>query len=219
MGSVARLCGFTRLEMPPPPQRQSPPLAPATRRPALYRRAASSPADFGLPDHLVVEIEGRVKAQTKRLSKVFGLMFPPFFGCTRAYELTRVRGWDKHLPSRLLGALPKRSWMKRLRQLGQDILVPRWRHVESRSAAPQSRWPWSGVWDDTVFRQYGQDFELVGRWYSGQHKRVVSGMDGVLLVVVTALLLTQSIERKTQTQKHTHVVSERVMFQICTSWV
>ena len=35
-----------------------------------------------------------------------------------------------------------------------------------------------------MFRQYGQDFELVGRWYSGQHKRVVSGMDGVLLVVV-----------------------------------
>jgi hypothetical protein len=40
------------------------------------------------------------------------------------------------------------------------------------------------VWDDTVFRKYGQDFELVGRWYSGQHKRVVSGIDGVLLVVV-----------------------------------
>lgn len=33
-------------------------------------------------------------------------------------------------------------------------------------------------------RKYGQDFELVGRWYSGQHKRVVSGIDGVLLVVV-----------------------------------
>jgi hypothetical protein len=52
------------------------------------------------------------------------------------------------------------------------------------SAATQSRWPWSWVWDDTVFRKYGQDFELVGRWYSGQHKRVVSGIDGVLLVVV-----------------------------------
>ena len=38
--------------------------------------------DFGLPDHLVVEIEGRVKAQKKRLSKVFGLMFPTLFGCT-----------------------------------------------------------------------------------------------------------------------------------------
>lgn len=140
--------------------------------------------DLGLPDHLVVEIEGRLKAQKRLLSKVFGLMFPTLFGCTSAYELTRVRGWDKNLPSRLLGALPKRSWIKRLRKLGQDILIPLWRHVESKSAATQSRWPWSWVWDDTVFRKYGQDFELVGRWYSGQHKRVVSGIDGVLLVVV-----------------------------------
>jgi hypothetical protein len=31
------------------------------------------------------------------------------------------------------------------------------------------------VWDDSVFRKYGQDFELVGTWDSGQHKRVVSG--------------------------------------------
>ena len=140
--------------------------------------------DVGLSDHLVVEIERRLKAQKQLLSKVFGLMFPTLFGCTSAYELTRVRGWDKHLPSRVLGALPKRSWMKRLRKLGQDILVPLWRHVESMSPATQSRWQWSWGWDDTVFRKYGQDFELVGRWYSGQHKQVVSGIDGVLLVVV-----------------------------------
>jgi len=140
--------------------------------------------DLGLPDHLVAEIEGRLKAQKKLLSKVFGLMFPTLFGCTSAYELTRVRGWDKNLPSRVLGALPKRSWIKRLRKLGQDILVPLWRHTQSMSTATQSRWQWSWVWDDTVFRKYGQDFELVGRWYSGQHKRVVSGIDGVLLVVV-----------------------------------
>lgn len=35
-----------------------------------------------------------------------------------------------------------------------------------------------------MFRKYGQDLELVGTWYSGQHKRVVSGIDGVLLIVV-----------------------------------
>jgi hypothetical protein len=40
------------------------------------------------------------------------------------------------------------------------------------------------VWDDTVFRKYGQALELVGTWYSGQHKRVGHGMDGVLLLVV-----------------------------------
>ena len=139
---------------------------------------------LGLPDHLVLEIEGRLKAQKKLLGKIFGLMFPTLFGATSTYELTRVRGWDKNLPSRILEALPKRSWLKRLRKLGQDILVPLWRHTESMSAATQSRWQWSWVWDDTVFRKYGQAFELVGNWYSGQHKRVVSGIDGVLLIVV-----------------------------------
>jgi len=140
--------------------------------------------DVGLPDDLVIEIEGRLRAQKKLLGKIFGLMFPTLFGCRSAYELTRTRGWDKNMPSRLLAALPKRSWLKRLRQLGHDILCALWRHIESRSAATRSRWQWTWVWDDTVFRKYGQDLELVGSWYSGQHKRVVHGIDGVLLRVV-----------------------------------
>jgi len=140
--------------------------------------------DVGLPDDLVIEIEGRLRVQKKLLGKIFGLMFPTLFGCRSAHELTRVRGWDKHVPSRILGALPKRSWLKRLRTLGQDILRVWWRHVESMRAATRSRWQWTWVWDDTVFRTYGQALELVGTWYSGQHKRVVHGIDGVLLLVV-----------------------------------
>jgi hypothetical protein len=140
--------------------------------------------DLGLPDDLVVEIEGRLRAQKKLLGKIFGRMFPTLFGCRSAHELTRTRGWDKNMPSRLLAALPKRSWLKRLRKLGHDILCALWRHIESRSAATRSRWQWTWVWDDTVFRKYGQDLELVGSWYSGQHKRVVHGIDGVLLLVV-----------------------------------
>lgn len=140
--------------------------------------------DLGLPDDLVIEIEGRLRAHKKLLSKLFALMFPTLFGCRSAYELTCVRGWDKNLPSRILGALPKRSWLKRLRKLGLDILAPLWRHIESMSEATKSRWQWTWVWDDSVFRKYGQDFELVGNWYSGQHKRVVSGIDGVLVIVV-----------------------------------
>lgn len=139
--------------------------------------------DLALPETLVLEIEGRLRTQKKLLGKIVGLMFPTLFGCTSAYEVTRVRGWDKNLPSRILGVLPKRSWLQRLRKLGQDILVPLWHRVQSRSAATQSRWQWSWVWDDSVFRKYGQDFALVGRWYRGQHKRVVSGIDGVLLIV------------------------------------
>jgi hypothetical protein len=140
--------------------------------------------DLGFPNDLVIEVEGRLRAQKKLLGKIFGLMFPTLFGCRSAYELTQTRGWDKNLPSRILAALPKRSWLKRLRKLGHDILSALWRHMASKSAATRSRWQWTWVWDDTVFRKYGQDLTLVGTWYSGQHKRVVHGIDGVLLLVV-----------------------------------
>lgn len=140
--------------------------------------------DLGLPADLVTEIEGRLRAQKKLLGKIFGLMFPTLFGCINAYELTRTRGWDKNLPRRILGALPKRSWLKRLRKLGQDILVSLWRHTSSMSEATRSRWQWTWALDDSVFRKYGGTLELVGTWWSGQHKRVVDGIDGVLLLVV-----------------------------------
>lgn len=140
--------------------------------------------DLALPDNLVIEIEGRLRLHKKLLGKIFGLMFPPLFGCRSAYELTRVRGWDKNMPSHLLSALPKRSWLKPLRKLALDVLVPLWRRIESMSPATRSRWQWTWVWDDSVFRKYGQDCALVGHWYRGQHQRVVPGIDGVLLVVV-----------------------------------
>jgi hypothetical protein len=140
--------------------------------------------DLGLPDNLVTEIEGRLRAQKKWLGKIFGLMFPTLFGCINAYELTRTRGGDKNLPSRMLGALPKRSWLKRLRKLGHDVLGSLWRHIEAMSEATRSRWQWTWVLDDSVFRKYRGQLERVGKWWSGQHKRVVSGIDGVLLLVV-----------------------------------
>jgi hypothetical protein len=140
--------------------------------------------DLGLPTHLVLEIEGRLRSQQKLLGKIVGLMFPPLFGCRTPAELCRVRGWDKHWPSRLLGALPKRSWLKRLRRLGLEVIEPLWRHVASKSPATQSRWQWTWVFDDSVFRKYGEQLGLVGTWWSGQHKRVLMGIDGLLLVVV-----------------------------------
>src|SRR5262245_7087001 len=73
--------------------------------------------DLGLPDDLVTEIEGRLHSQRKLLGKIVGVMCPPLFGCRTNTELCRVRGWDKNMPSRLLGTLPKRSWLKRLRRL------------------------------------------------------------------------------------------------------
>ena len=64
---------------------------------------------LGLPENLVAEIEGRLRSQQHLLGKIVGVMFPPLFGCRTNSELCRVRGWDKNLPSRLLGVLPKRS--------------------------------------------------------------------------------------------------------------
>jgi hypothetical protein len=141
-------------------------------------------ADLGLPANLVVEIEGRLRSQHKLLGKIVGVMFPTLFGCRTLSELCRVRGWDKQWPSQILGALPKRSWLKRLRRLAVEVLEPLWRHVAHKSPATQSRWQWTWVWDDSVFQKYGKHLELVGTWWSGQHKRVVSGIDGLLLLVV-----------------------------------
>jgi hypothetical protein len=131
--------------------------------------------DLGLPAELVAEIEGRLKSQQKLLGKIVGVMCPPLFGCRTNTELCRVRGWDKNLPSRLLGALPKRSWIKRLRRLGLEVLVPLWRHAASTSAATRSRWQWTWVGDDSVFKKYGEQLGLVGTWWSGQEHRVLSG--------------------------------------------
>jgi hypothetical protein len=140
--------------------------------------------ELGLPETLVSEIEGRLQSQHKLLGKIVGVMFPALFGCRTPSELCRVRGWDKNWPSRLLHALPKRSWLKRLRRLGLEVLVPLWRHVEGKSEATQSRWQWTWAVDDSVFHKYGEHLGLVGRWWSGQQHRVLSGIDGLLLVVV-----------------------------------
>ena len=87
-------------------------------------------------------------------------------------------------PSRLLGALPKRSWLKRLRRLGVEVLEPLWRHASSKSEATRSRWQWTWVADDSVFKKYSDQLSVVGTWWSGQEHRVLSGIEGVLLVVV-----------------------------------
>jgi hypothetical protein len=164
----------------------------AQERLARDRRQAQQAAEalqqalehLGLPESLVAELEGRLRSQQQLLGKICGVMCPPIFGCRTNSELCRVRGWDKNLPSHLLGALPKRSWIKRLRRLGVEVLVPLWRHAASKSAATRSRWQWTWVGDDSVFKKYGQQLGLVGTWWSGQEKRVRSGIDGVLLVVV-----------------------------------
>jgi DDE superfamily endonuclease len=140
--------------------------------------------DLGIPDDLVTEIEGRLHSQHTLLGKIVGVMCPPLFGCRTNSELCRVRGWDKNLPARLLGALPKRSWIKRLRRLGLEVLVPLWRATASKSAATRSRWQWTWVGDDSVFKKYGDQLGLVGTWWSGQEHRVLSGIDGMLLIVV-----------------------------------
>ena len=62
--------------------------------------------------------------------------------------------------------------------------MPLWHHAACKSAATRSRWQWTWVGDDSVFKKYGEQLGLVGTWWSGQEHRVLSGIDGVLLVVV-----------------------------------
>jgi hypothetical protein len=101
----------------------------AARRSTLPRFWNRLFRDLGLPENLMAEIAGRLRSQQKLLGKIMGkivgMMFPPLFGCRTNTRLCRVRGWDKNLPSHLLGALPKRFWIKRLRRLGVEVLVLR----------------------------------------------------------------------------------------------
>jgi hypothetical protein len=75
------------------------------RRQAQHAAEALQQAldDLGIPEDLVIEIEGRLRSQQKLLSKICGVMFPPLFGCRTNTELCRVRGWDKNLVRRESG--------------------------------------------------------------------------------------------------------------------
>jgi hypothetical protein len=110
---------------------------------------------------LVAEIEDRSRSQHRLLGKICGVMFPTLFGCRTNSELCRVRGWDKNLPLHLLGALSKCSWIKRLGRLGLKVLMPLWRHTANASEATRSRWQWTCVGDDSVFKKYGDQLGLV----------------------------------------------------------
>jgi len=140
--------------------------------------------DLDCPATLVAEIAGRLQAQQKLLGNIVALMFPTLVGCRQGHELTRVRGWDTHVPSRLRNAVPTRSWLTRLRRLGLEMRVAMWRPTQDNSASPHRRWPWRWSVDDAVCRTSGRHLGLVGTWDSGQCKRTVPGIDGVLLVVV-----------------------------------
>jgi hypothetical protein len=140
--------------------------------------------ELGLPENLVAEVAWRLNAVGKRLGNIFGLMFPTVFGCRTAYELTRVRRWDKNLPGKILGALPKHTWVRQWPRRAQDLLATLWQHVQDKSPATRSRWPWTWVGDDSLFKKAGQPLGLVGTWWSGQEHRVRCGIDGLLLVVV-----------------------------------
>jgi len=139
---------------------------------------------LGLPDNLVGESAGRLRRQQKLLGKIVGRLFPPLCGCRTPAALSRVRGWDKHGPSQMLGALPTRSWGKRLRRLGSEVLVPRWRHGQAKSPSPRSRWQWTWGVAESVFKKYGQQLGRVGPWWSGQEKRVLAGLAGGRRIVV-----------------------------------
>jgi hypothetical protein len=106
------------------------------------------------------------------------------FGCRSYHALCRVRGWDKNLPGRILGALPKRKWLKQLQRRGRDLLARLGQHVTDKSLATRRRWPWTWVGDDSLFQKDGRQLGWVGPGWSGQEPRVRRGIAGWLLLVV-----------------------------------
>ena len=120
--------------------------------------------DLDLPRTLVEEVQWRLQAHVKRLGNIVGRMCPAWCGCCTTDELSRVRGWDKNLPPRILGALPKRTWVRPWQHRGHDLLATLWRQVEDKSPATRSRWQWTWVGDDSVFKKSGQQLGLVGTW-------------------------------------------------------
>jgi hypothetical protein len=151
---------------------------------SYIRNFERSLEDLGLERRLVQSLSRKIRIQGKLMRKVFAMMFPPLFGARSYQELGRILGWSRDLPGRILGALPKARWLEKLQRLGREIVETLWARIEQMSAATRSRWQMTWVADDSVFRKHGAKLRLVGSWYSGQEKRAVLGVDGLLLMVV-----------------------------------
>jgi hypothetical protein len=154
------------------------------RAQGYLRRLEQALTELGLPETVVPVISRKLKTQRKLFGKIFGMMFPPLFGWQSYGELCRVLGWDKNVPSLILGSLPTPTWVKLLRQVGQDVLALIEQQVQDKSPATKSRWQFTWVADDSLFKKYGSRLGLVGRGWSGQEQRVRLGIDGLLLLVV-----------------------------------
>ena len=161
---------------------------PLQREPARAPRSlhALEPArvDVGLPETLATAVQWRLQAGGKRMGKICGLMFPTLLGCRTDHALPRGRGWEKNRPSPIWGALPQPKWLRPLPHRGHDRLGTLWHPVEGRSPAPRSRWPWTWVSDDRVFKKAGPQRGRVGSWYRGQEQRGRLGIEGVRRSVV-----------------------------------
>jgi hypothetical protein len=152
------------------------------RRQAQHAAQRLEPAlqALGLPPNLVSASEGRCRRQQKRLSQIVGMRCPPWRGGRTNPTRCRGRGGDKPLPSRLWGALPKRSWRQRLSRCGGDGRVPLWHQAASQSEATRRRWPWTWVGAEAGCNTYGEQLGLVGPWGRGQAHRGLAGLAGGL---------------------------------------
>jgi hypothetical protein len=70
-------------------------------------------------------------------------MCPPLFGCRTNSDCV-VCEVGQNLPSRLLGALPKRSWPNGSGAWAWTYWC-RYGHAASKSEATRSRWQWTWV--------------------------------------------------------------------------
>ena len=132
-----------------------------------------------------MEIEGRLRSQQKLLGKIVGVMFPPLFGCRTPAELCRVRGWDKQLALTAAGGFAQTLLAQAAAApgpggVGATVAPCGDARVRPRRAAGSG----PGRWMTRCSTSMVSSWVWSGAGGAGSNIRVLSGIDGLLLVVV-----------------------------------
>jgi hypothetical protein len=138
---------------------------------------------LGLPANLVVEIEGRLHSQHQRLGKLVGVLFPALFGCRPPRSCVACGAGTSLGPPGCSGLCPNApgssgggAWGWRWWSRSGTLWRPRARPPRGAGSGPGSGM--TRCFTRMVSYWGG------GRGWSGQPKRVLSGIDGLLLLVV-----------------------------------
>ena len=156
------------------------------RRQAQHAAEALQQAldDLGLPEDLVTEIEGRLRSQQKLLGKIVGMMCPPCLVVARTPSCAACGAGIRICPRSCSGRCPSAPGSSASDAWGWRCWC-RCGAIPPAQVRPRAAAGNGPGWAMTrCSKNMGSKLGLVGTWWSGQEHRVLSGIDGVLLVVV-----------------------------------